>query len=379
MQQLSKENLEKLIQCEDVTTANYAELVSWVRNEPGIAQFAPDGICRTDPRNQRMTIYNAARSKRPHDNRSSAPPSQEASAKPCPICDGNTTRPIDVAPLTAGFTFINKNMFPCFYNADDVVDGPITPNEVLPINAGKPVGNHYLQWTSSIHAHDWFNMDVSDLVVVVNRLAAFEKHLLRASAQSMPSTRQWYGAADAYGFVLMMKNYGAQVGGSLVHGHQQITHSNVMSKSAYENWQFKKRHGLTFSRHMQQATPESLQLLDLKEVSVAVPYFMRRPMGAMLFVKDDSKTLLADLSDAECRSLVEGVSRMVRTYHRLMPAMGRDVAYNILFHTGPGAGIYVEFLPYTQETGGMEQLGLWVCQDTPEGSAAVLREYLGSE
>jgi hypothetical protein len=57
----------------------------------------------------------------------------------------------------------------------------------------------------------------------------------------------------------------------------------------------------------------------------------------------------------------------------MLPKMGREVAYNVLVHTGPGTGIYLEFLPFTQETGGFEQLGLWVCQGDPETAAEILR------
>ena len=376
MGRLSKEKLASLAQCEDVSTADYADIVSWVAQEPEIARFSPDDICRMDPRNRRMTIYNAARSKRPHDNRHDAAPAPAISAKPCPICEGNTTRPIDMAALSDGYTFINKNMFPCFFNAGGQVSDAVVPGDAPGVDAGRPVGNHFLQWTSTIHERDWHNMDVGDLCVVLKRLGVFEKHLLTSSDKRMPDTSAWYGIPGVSGFVLAMKNYGAQVGGSLVHGHQQITHSNVMSRSAHDNWQFQKQQGMPFSRFLREQTPAALRLLDLGTAEVVVPYFMRRPMGAMLLVKEYSKRLVSELSDTECRDVVEGISRMLQVYHRLLPAMGREVAYNVLFHTGPGAGMYVEFLPHTQETGGMEQMGLWVCQDTPEGSASVLREYL---
>ena len=48
----------------------------------------------------------------------------------------------------------------------------------------------------------------------------------------------------------------------------------------------------------------------------------------------------------------------------------------MIINNGPGAGLYVEFLPYTQETGGVEHLGLLVCQELPERAAARLREIL---
>jgi hypothetical protein len=56
--------------------------------------------------------------------------------------------------------------------------------------------------------------------------------------------------------------------------------------------------------------------------------------------------------------------------------MGREIAYNVITHNGPGAGLYFEFLPYTQESGGFEQLGLFVCQAEPEAAAAQIRHAI---
>jgi hypothetical protein len=59
-----------------------------------------------------------------------------------------------------------------------------------------------------------------------------------------------------------------------------------------------------------------------------------------------------------------------------MPLIGKESAFNVIVHNGPGAGLYVEFLPFTQETGGFEHLGLWVCQGNAEDSAATLRQIM---
>ncbi len=40
------------------------------------------------------------------------------------------------------------------------------------------------------------------------------------------------------------------------------------------------------------------------------------------------------------------------------------------------AGLYFEFLPYTQEQGGLEQLGLSICQMEPERAAQDIRGQL---
>ena len=66
-------------------------------------------------------------------------------------------------------------------------------------------------------------------------------------------------------------------------------------------------------------------------------------------------------------------AHMAGAYARLTGKLGVCLASN-----GPGAGLYFEFLPYTQETGGFEKLGLWVCQNNPHNVAAQLRETIHS-
>jgi hypothetical protein len=59
----------------------------------------------------------------------------------------------------------------------------------------------------------------------------------------------------------------------------------------------------------------------------------------------------------------------------MLSFIGKPIAYNIVGHTGPGAGIFFDFLPYTQETGGFEHLGLFVCQNTPELCVSNVKNY----
>jgi hypothetical protein len=51
-----------------------------------------------------------------------------------------------------------------------------------------------------------------------------------------------------------------------------------------------------------------------------------------------------------------------------MPSIGREIAHNVITNNGLGVGLYFEFLSYTQEIGGFEQLGLFVCQGNPNNS-----------
>jgi hypothetical protein len=60
----------------------------------------------------------------------------------------------------------------------------------------------------------------------------------------------------------------------------------------------------------------------------------------------------------------------------IMVEIDKEIAFNVVTNNGPGAGIYFEFLPYTQETGGAEHLGLIVCQQNPKNAATRLRELL---
>jgi hypothetical protein len=60
----------------------------------------------------------------------------------------------------------------------------------------------------------------------------------------------------------------------------------------------------------------------------------------------------------------------------VMAKIDRETAYNVITHNGPGAGLYFEFLPYTQETGGFEHLGLYICQANPGDTASQLKEFL---
>jgi len=94
-----------------------------------------------------------------------------------------------------------------------------------------------------------------------------------------------------------------------------------------------------------------------------------------LLLKDTAKRHLFECDESELAALARGWGEMTAAIMAIMPSIGRTTAYNIALSNGPGAGIYCEFLPYTQETGGFEQLGFWVCQDNPDNAAARLREF----
>jgi galactose-1-phosphate uridylyltransferase len=359
-QQLTTATLAGILQAEDVESLTIRDLMALVREE--IDNFLPDGVYRIDPRNGDRILYHSSRGSRPHDN---VPASGvQIPERECVICQGATTGVIDLAELSQGFTFINKNLFPVLYpfEGEDMASGL-----------------HFLQWTSSQHDKDWHNMPLRDCVVVMARLAALEKMLL-AGADELPAVADSLDGPDwgsvPRGFVIIIKNYGRLVGGSLMHGHQQIAFTNVMPRHFYDNWQFGQEHGETFSAHMLRETPPELLVKDYGPAVLVVPTFMRRPYDMMLILRDVNKQYLHELDGRELEAVAESWQDGIRAMRDIMPRVGREIAYNVVINNGPGAGLYVEFLPYTQETGGVEHLGLVVCQELPERAASRLRRVV---
>lgn len=379
-QQISRRDLERILDAEQVDNLRVSEIFDLFSSEEALQNHAPDAICQTDPRDNALVLYNSSRATRPHDN--TVPLVEEPDKASCPICQGSTTGVIDVADLSEGFTFINKNLFPILHKAEGVAPDVLrqTPNLKTPITQGQiAYGLHFLQWTSSYHHRDWHNMPQGDRTMVMARLAALERKLLFESEAEMPSSNGWENGKNAHGFVSIIKNYGRLVGGSLAHGHQQIGFSNVMPQRFALNYRFQQEHNETFADFMLRENPDALQVRDYGPAVLVAPYFMKRPYNMMLFMKNTERQYLSELNQAELTALADGWRDAIHLMLTIMPQMNKDAAYNIVIHNGPGAGLYTEFLPYTQETGGFEQLGLWVCHGRPDLAATHLREMLQIE
>lgn len=149
-----------------------------------------------------------------------------------------------------------------------------------------------------------------------------------------------------------------------------------MPRSFYNNWSFFTRHRQFFSSYMINENPIDLEIKDYGRAVLMIPYFMKRPFNMMLFLKDVGKQYVCELDENELENVAEGIGDAISAIMEIMPRIGKETAYNMIVHNGPGAGLYYEFLPYTQETGGYEQLGLWICQGTPSQSAAELRRAI---
>lgn len=375
-QKLSLVNLAPLLEAEDLESLSFEQLTDLFLREEGISNFIPDGTFQVDPRNGDRVVFNSSRTRRPHDNR---PDELEIDVlekdRKCVICQGKTTGVIDLEDLSEGFTFINKNLYPIFYPLS-TIDG--YPADFGGGNLGSEGiaahGFHFLQWTSSLHDRDWHNLSGDDRVVVMKRLAALEERLLYGFRALQSKTSP--GGVEYDGYVSIIKNFGHLVGGSLVHGHQQIVFSNVMPRRAHDNWRFQQERGETFSAYMLRENPTELLIRNYGPAVMMVPYYMRRPFDMLLLLKDTSKRYLHELNGDEIRAVADGWQEVIQVMLRLMPRIEREVAYNVTTNNGPGAGLYFEFLPYTQEIGGLEHLGLIICQGNPYDSAEQIRAIL---
>lgn len=351
---------------EDLSWASIHEMFA---AGPGALEFAPEGYTGIDPRSGEPTIFNEKRASRPHDYAADDKGNHSAaSGAECVICAGETTPILDAAELTDGFSFINTNLYPVVAPApgapasgapaSDAVDRHPAPYEPA-------YGVHFLQWTSSVHTVDWPELSVDDRGIVVDRLAALEKQLLSMEGVAgQPDERH----------VSIIKNVGRSVGGSLSHGHQQIALSNLCPRRIREDRAFLERTGRTFSSHMLARNPDELTVFELQHGRMIVPYFMRRPFDMQFVLADPGPQYLYELDRDRRLDVGTALARGMRLLASVMHRLDLEIAYNVVFHTGAGGGIYLEFLPFTQAYGGFEQLGLSACQGSPPTAAQILRE-----
>jgi len=349
MIQLTLEQCKKLIQNRDITTLDIDELIRFFHTEEEIKRFLPEETAAQDPRTLDYIIFNSRRASRPIDYNQT-----KGKNAPCVICQGKTTGILDFVNLSEGFTFINKNLFPIVY-----------PHNLNSMKT-QARGFHFLQWTSSIHENDWLNMPINDLNLVVKRMSEIEGYLLSNKGKFFPETEN--------GYVSIIKNYGSKVGGSLSHDHQQIGFSNLMPRRVSDNLKFNSKKKQVFTEFLLKENPRNLIIKDYGPVILIVPFYMQRPLYMTLVIKDGHKQFLHELSEDELQAVTIGWIDAIYVINKLMAKLGKDIAYNVTTNTQ--SGVYFEFLPYTQEFGGFEHLGLYSCQMSPDQAAELIQRTL---
>lgn len=357
--------LSQSIENRSIEDLTLDQILASFLSDPTLMESSQGIESAVDPRNGEPVIFNPARSLRPHDYSI-----RDVSGQgDCPICRGETTSILDWAYLENGITFINKNLYPV-----------LPPPNLTDLNEGDqdfiPRGLHFVQWTSSVHEDDWYNLPIKDCVTVMERLAALEMVLLEAASE-IKSRKKGAGIVrEESWYVSIIKNVGSAVGGSLEHGHQQIMLGNVAPLRILRDQQFEDNQGICFSKFLIENCRPDLLVREYDGAVLLVGEFMRRPYEMILALTDPTKRYLHQLTSAELRAVTQGWKDASQAIRSVMPDLGRQVAYNVVAHNGPGCGLYFEFLPYTQEQGGLEQLGLAVCQARPGQVADHLRQIL---
>jgi galactose-1-phosphate uridylyltransferase len=365
--------LRQLIESVSIADLSTDQLVASLMEEKPQGTYTPAMRWQIDPRNGEPILHNSARALRPYDRpaRGGAPSMRVAD---CPICSGNTTGILDWHELSEGFTFVNRNLYPALRIVGR--ENPTAASRQVGPEDLPAWGIHLLQWTSTCHDRDWHNMPFDDCVVVIGRLAAVEKSLCAVGACLSREVEAGEHASTSPWSVCIIKNVGRGVGGSLEHGHQQILLANQMPCRSRNNAEFINQRGETFADFLLSGNPFDLTIRDYGPAKLLVPYFMRRPYDMILVMKDTRKSHLHELSQAELKSVASGWMDGTRAITRIMPQLGVATAYNIVAHNAAGAGLYFEFLPHTQGDGGLERLGMSICQEDPYQCARRIRSVL---
>ncbi|MGD8914119.1 MAG: hypothetical protein PVI97_12350 [Candidatus Thiodiazotropha sp.] len=325
-------------------------------------------LCQLDPRDGTIVVYAEHRALRQDEHADKI----KKKASLCPICQGQLTEVIDVADLSDGFTFISQNRFPVVYPAN-TLSKQASRHSLYPDphhHGRYAYGFHLLQWSSSVHEHDWHNMPSSDVSICMRRLADLEEKLLKESSGYMPVSDE---NKHLYGYVSIIKNYGSAAGASLTHGHQQVAFSNIMPQRTYNNQRFYQRHHITLSQFLLRENPASLTVAEIGSTRIIVPYFMRRPFN-LLVVPQTAAEHLHEISPKAFQELEVAIQKTMQVYHSLLQSLNREVSFNMAIHTGPDSQLYVEFFPIVQAMGGFERIGMWICQLSAQKAADQLRD-----
>jgi hypothetical protein len=322
---------------------------------------APEPYVATDPRFDLPIVYSRTRSHR-------------LAVEHCVVCANETCPAADIAELPrdgaadgGDVVWLTPNLYPIVY--------PFGTEHGRPTDAAPGVhhairGIHLVQWSSLQHERGLIGAERDTATAIMGQLARAEEFLLHHAGTDYPDSGDGHR-----GHMGIIKNKGRRVGGSVEHDHQQI----LITSTAPDE----PRRAAGLGRQLLADTTQALVVDDVDgRATTLVAPFMRRPLHAFIVL-----TALADSAsgsepghlhhlDAEDLSaLALAIARLTAATTTLMEATD-EPAWNLVVHTGHGIGPLVELRPFTQPLGGYEQMGLYMCEETPEDSAARLRDAL---
>jgi len=363
---MEKSRLEELIQEAkkiDINPSTWEGAAKVIKNDERIKKNKPTHAIR-DPLTGKIIVYSTSRLKRPDNHGKSSE---------CQICNGKTTS-IVLAGEDHPTPFINLNMFPYFH--PNVT--PLNEDDIL-------IGGSFLEFLTTEHK-EIHQLSYEEHDSCFNLMKQFENNL---------GTKIIYGIKEYPGHFSIFKNTGKKAGASLEHGHYQITFTNELSRSLSKDSGYYQIKRESIAEHMKnEAEKQNLIIKDYDSVQTIVPYFARTPLQAMIIPKDNIERI-ADSDNRILNDLSRATIDLTRCLYHLMPGFGKELAYNIIFHTGSLNGalkdnsvfqtgspvgslgrMYLEFSPFTQIYAGLEKVGIDICQLDPKTSAKIYRNTI---
>ena len=302
-------------------------------------EHAPDPHPATDPRGPLPIIYSEVRASRLRRDG-------------CVVCDNQTCPAADIVELPGGdVAWLTPNFYPITYPFEGA-------------QAGGNRGVHLVQWSSLRHDGGLPGADAATALALLAQLARAEEWLLHHAGPEYPESGDGHR-----GHVGVIKNRGRRVGGSVEHDHQQI----LLSSIAFAEPPLTT--GLKAALLADRAAPRTVDDIDGRALTL-VPSFMRRPLHAFIVPAGRDAGWLHHLEAPVLAAVALAAARLTHAVTAAMLAAGQEPAWNLIVHTGPGCAPLIELRPFTQPFGGYEHIGLYLCEERPETSAARLRAAL---
>lgn len=306
------------------------------------ATYRPDALLGSDPRGPLPVAYSENRALR-------------LGVDGCVVCEGQTCPAADQVELPGDdLAWFTPNLYPITY-----------PFQAGPFQAGAPLrGLHLVHWSSLRHDGGLIGAEAATAAALLHHLAAAEEFLLHHASEDYPETGEGHR-----GHVGVIKNRGRGVGGSVEHDHQQI----LLSSAPFAEPERTRGLGTAL-----QADANELRGVDDIDglATTLVPAFMRRPLDAFIVPVGEDAGWLHHMRPEVLDATAFAIARLTLAVSVCMAAAGQEPAWNLVCHTGPGCGPLFELRAFTQPLGGYEHLGLYLCEERPETTAARLREAI---
>ena len=305
-----------------------------------------------DPRDNSVTIFSPGRNSRVNGY-FKKPVEKTNGITDCPICDEDkSTTPIFSYKQIgdSDYAFVNENLYP-------FLSGEGTPG--YSSEETKVSGANFLVWSSMYH-RDIHEMEAHEHAASFELIGDLERKLL----------------AKGFKHVQTIKNTGRAVGGSIEHGHYQVSGMSIVPARIQNDARLLRDRNMSFVGLLALVNGKEFEVKEYDSVKVVVPYYMRRPFDAIIYPKQKGLTLVGNMDEKLREDFSRATIDITKALHDIMPGRGKEFAYNLVFHTGKIGTMYLEVLPYTQQEGGYEKAGLNVCQMLPEDCAGIYRDFL---